>query len=85
MVGQTISHYKITKKSAKAGWGQFFWLKTLPWTGKLPSSSCLTSCSKTPAAKKSFLREAKSAAALDHLFICKIYETGDAENKTGRR
>src|SRR5512136_2058124 len=37
---------------------------------------------QAPEAQKRLLREARAAAALDHPFICKIYDTGEIEGKT---
>jgi tetratricopeptide (TPR) repeat protein/predicted Ser/Thr protein kinase len=34
-----------------------------------------------PQTRARFVHEAKSAAALDHPFICKVYETGESEDK----
>jgi serine/threonine protein kinase len=33
-------------------------------------------------ARKRLLREARAAAALDHPFICKIFDTGEIEGQT---
>jgi predicted ATPase len=41
-----------------------------------------TSLQSDPVARKRFHREAKSAAALDHPFICKVYEVTEANGQT---
>jgi tetratricopeptide (TPR) repeat protein/predicted Ser/Thr protein kinase len=37
---------------------------------------------KDPQTRMRFVREAKSAAALDHPFICKVFETGESEGRS---
>ena len=82
MVGTTISHYKILEKIGQGGMGEVFLAQDTSLDRKVALKFLPHSMQEDPVAHKRFLREAKSAAALDHPFICKIYETGKEDGKS---
>ena len=82
MVGTTISHYEILEKISQGGMGEVSLAQDTSLDRKVALKFLPHSMQEDPVAHKRFLREAKSAAALDHPYICKIYEVGEAEEKS---
>lgn len=81
MVGETISHYKIIDKLGQGGMGEVYLAKDTKLDRKVALKFLPESLHQDPLAEQRFLREAKSAAALDHPFVCKVYETGEDDGK----
>ncbi|MDA2931039.1 hypothetical protein MYX84_14020 [Acidobacteria bacterium AH-259-O06] len=63
------------EKLGEGGMGESSWLTSLD--RKVALKFVPDFLQEDPRAQKRFLCEAKSAVALDHPFICKIYETGE--------
>ena len=81
MVGTTISHYKILEKIGAGGMGEVFLAQDTSLDRKVALKFLSDFLQEDPTARKRFLREAKSAAALDHPFICHIHKVGEADGK----
>ena len=82
MLGKTISHFRILEKLGEGGMGEVFLARDITLDRKVALKFLPEKLQQDPTARKRFLREAKSAAALDHPFICKIYEIGEAQDRT---
>ena len=82
MVGTTISHYKVLEKIGQGGMGEVFLAQDTTLDRKVALKFLPEEMEQDSNARKRFLREAKSAAALDHPYICHIHEVGEVEGKS---
>ena len=75
--GDKIKHYEILRLIGKGGMGEVYLAHDTILDREVAIKLLPETMQKDAKARERFLREAKSAAALDHPFICKIYETGE--------
>ena len=80
MVGQTISHYKILEKIGEGGMGEVYLAEDTSLERKVALKFLPLGLQTDPVAHKRFIREAKSAAAIDHPYICNIFEVGQTDD-----
>ena len=82
MIGTTIAHYTITEKIGQGGMGEVYLAEDTKLDRKVALKFLPDSLHQDPVAEKRFLREAKSAAALEHPFICHVHEVGEDNGKS---
>lgn len=79
--GDKVKHYEILEPIGKGGMGEVYLAQDSILDRKVAIKFLPESMQKDSGARVRLLREAKAAAALDHPFICKIYETGEIDRK----
>jgi eukaryotic-like serine/threonine-protein kinase len=82
MIGKTLAHYEITSKIGEGGMGIVYLAHDTSLDRQVAVKFLPDSLKQDETARKRFVREARSAAALDHPFICAIHEVGEAEGKS---
>jgi serine/threonine protein kinase len=81
MIGRTFSHYRILEKIGEGGMGEVFLAHDTSLDRKVALKFLSEPLEQDETARKRFIREARSAAALDHPFICSIHEVGEGGGK----
>ena len=81
MIGKQIAHYQVIEKIGQGGMGVVYLAQDTSLNRKVAIKFLPESVSQDETARKRFVREARSAAALDHPYICSIHEVGEAEGK----
>ncbi|MEE8367787.1 MAG: bifunctional serine/threonine-protein kinase/formylglycine-generating enzyme family protein, partial [Thermoanaerobaculia bacterium] len=76
VINETLSHYRVIKKIGAGGMGEVYLAQETRLDRKVALKVLPPALEKDEMARSRFLREAKSAAALDHPYVCHIHEIG---------
>ena len=82
-MSETASRYRILSSLGKGGMGEVFLADDTQLGRKVAIKFLTEALEEDPTARDRLHREARSAAALDHPYICQIHELADIDGRTG--
>ena len=82
LIGATLGHFEVKEKIGQGGMGEVYLARDTKLDRNVALQFLTPALQSDPTARIRILREAKAVAALDHPYICKIYETGEVEDLT---
>ncbi|MDH4270605.1 MAG: protein kinase [Candidatus Aminicenantes bacterium] len=81
MIGKTLGRYRVLEKIGRGGMGEVFLAEDTSLHRRVALKFLPPEMQQDAEAHKRFIREARSAAALDHPYICHINEVAEAEGR----
>jgi len=78
----SLSHYRIVEKLGEGGMGAVYLAEDTELGRKVALKFLTGELERDELARRRLLREARSAAAIDHPYSCKIYEVGEVEGRS---
>ena len=81
MVGSNLNHYRVIRALGSGGMGEVFLAEDTRLERRVAVKMLPASVEADAVARERLRREALAAAALDHPYICKVYEIGDADGR----
>ena len=82
MIGQTISHYRVTGKLGEGGMGAVYAAEDLQLQRPVALKFVSGEFAATAEARKRLMQEARAASRLSHPNIATVYEVGETEGES---
>ena len=79
MIGKQVAHYTVLRKIGEGGMGKVYLAEDAKLKRNVALKFLPEHLEEGEVARRRFIREARSAAALDHPFICHIHEVGEVD------